>query len=73
MHQTLQQDKFEDADFKYDNDIFKVQLKNLKQHIFDPKFKDFLFLLQLSNETNLRELILNMAILFKNSSLKTPK
>ena len=25
LHQTLQQDKFEDADFKYDNSIFKFQ------------------------------------------------
>ena len=44
MHQTLQQDKFEDVDFKYDNNIFKFQPKNTEIWHFGPKFKNFYFL-----------------------------
>ena len=34
LHHTLQQDKFEDADFKYGNSIFKFQPKNTKIKYF---------------------------------------
>ena len=44
FHQTLQQDKFEDFDFKHDKNIFKFQPKfQCKLGIFGPKFKDFYF------------------------------
>ena len=43
MHQTLQQDKFEDADFKHDNNIFKFHHQIQKSSFFGPKFKNFYF------------------------------
>ena len=44
LHQTLQQDKFEEAGFKCDNSIFKFEPKYMQiRGIFGPKFKDFHF------------------------------
>ena len=36
-------DKFENIDFKYENNFSKLLPKTSKQNIFDPKFKDFYF------------------------------
>ena len=46
MHQTLQQCKFENADFKYDKNIFKFQLKNTQVRHFRSQTWRFLFLNQ---------------------------
>ena len=45
MHQSLQQDKFENANLKHGNNIFKFQHKSLldKLGIFGPNIKDFYF------------------------------
>ena len=43
MHQTMQQDKLEEADFKYDNDIFNFQPRNMQvRHIWSQIY-GFLF------------------------------
>ena len=52
MHQTLQQGKFEDADFKYENNIFKFQPKNTEIGHFGPKFKNFNFLHEILQQAN---------------------
>ena len=39
--QTWQRGKLENADFKYDKVIFKLELKVRKSAIFGPKFEDF--------------------------------
>ena len=41
--EILQSDKFEGADFKYDNIVFKFQPKIPKSGIFGPKFRHFCF------------------------------
>ena len=43
MHQTLQQDIFENTDFKYDNSIFKLQPKNTQIKHFWSQIQRFLF------------------------------
>ena len=41
--EILQLDKFEDADFKYDNSFWKFQAKNSQIGIFGTKFRPFCF------------------------------
>ena len=43
MQQNLQQDKLEDANFTYENSIFKFHPKNMQIGHFGPKSKDFYF------------------------------
>ena len=66
MHQTLQQGKFEDADFKYENNIFKFQPKNTEIGHFGPKFKNFNFLHEILQQANSRVLISNVTMVFQN-------
>ena len=43
MHQTLLQDKFEDAGLKHDINIFKFQSKNAQiKHILVPNLRNFI-------------------------------
>ena len=46
MRQTLWQDKFEDIDFKFDNDIFKFQPQNTEIWHFWSQISDFHFFLE---------------------------
>ena len=49
--------KFEDANFKYDNSVFKFQSKYTQiRHVW-PKFKEFYFCSKLYNNANSRALI----------------
>ena len=66
-------DKFEGADFKYDNIICKSQCKNTEVTHFWSQIWRFLFLHQLYNKTNSRTQISNMNIVISNSSLKIRK
>ena len=68
--QIFQVDKFKDGDFKYDNIYSNSDSKILKSCIFDLNLKDFCFCTQYSNKANSRNAILNMTIIFPNSSLK---
>ena len=70
--QNLQLEKFEGADFEYDNSFFKFQPKNTKIRHFCPKFKNFYIYTKLCSKTNSRTLISNMIIIFSNSSQKYP-
>ena len=72
-HKALHFDKFECAEFKYDNSFFSsAGLKLPVQGIFGPKPKVFLLYIKLSILTNSRLLISSMAIVFPNSSPKIP-
>ena len=84
MHQTLQQEKFEDADFKYDNIAFKSEPKTPKSDIFGPNLNIFVFFMTIffhnfyfctkhCSKTNSRTPTSNMTILFSNSSPKICK
>ena len=68
---TLQQDKFNDADFKYDNSPFKFQHKNMQIRDFVPNL-DILVreILQLDK---FGVLVSKMTIVFSNSTPKTRK
>ena len=76
MHKTLQQDKFEDANFKYDKNMFKFKSKNTQIKHFGTHILVFLFfreILQLELEIKFTflqfgVLISNMRILFSNTS-----
>ena len=71
--EILQSDKFEGADFKYDNIIFKFQSKKYPNQAFlVPNLRIF-FGTKLCNKTNSRRLISNMRKIFSNSSPKVPK
>ena len=71
---NLQLEKFEGADFKYDNNFFSnCSTKIPKQGIFGPKFKDFYFCTKPWNKTNSRMLIWNMTIIFSTFSPKIHK
>ena len=43
LYQSLQQEKFEDVDFKYDNNIFKFQPQNTEIWPFWSQTLEFLF------------------------------
>ena len=70
---SLELDKFEGADFKYHNIIFKFQPKNTQIKHLGPKFKDFYFCTKLCKKTNSKTLISNVTKIFSNSSRKIPK
>ena len=67
MHQTLQQDKFNDTDFKYDKISFKFQSKQIPDKFQGTAFKyeNIIFKFQ-SNKTNSR--ISNMTMILSNYS-----
>ena len=69
----LHLDKFEVADFEYDNIISNFSPKIPKSSIFGPKFKGFYFCNKLWNKTNSRTLISNMTTVFSKSSPKICK
>ena len=71
LHQTLQQDKFEQADFKYDNSIFKFQHKNMQIRHFWSQIQAFLLFHEILQLDKFGVLISNMTILFSNSSPNT--
>ena len=60
-----QLDKFDGADFKYGNIVCKFQPQNTQRHFWS-KVRDFCFFVKFCKQTNLRVLILNMAIVFLN-------
>ena len=64
FHEFLQLDKFECADFKYDNIIFKFQPINTQNRHLGLKFKDLNFCTKFYNKTNSKTLISNMTIFF---------
>ena len=72
FHDILQVDKFEGADFKYENIIFKFQTKKSRITHFWFQIETFFFR-KICNQTNLRALISNMTMAFSNSSPKIPK
>ena len=57
FRQILQLDKFEGADFKYDNSFLKLLLKNTQIRHFGPKFRYVLLFAKFCDQTNLRVLI----------------
>ena len=69
----LQSGKFEGADFKYDNIVFKFHLKNTKIRHFWSKFWNFYFCTKRCSKTNSRTVIWIMTILFSNSCPKIRK
>ena len=73
FHEISQLDKFEGADFKYDNVVFKFQPKNTKIRHFWSKVWNFCFCTKLCSKTNSRMRIWIMTILFSNSSPKMRK
>ena len=68
MHQTLQQNKLEDADFNYDSNIFKFQPTNAKIKHFWFQILAFLFFHEILKLDKFGVLISNMRILLSNSS-----
>ena len=69
----LQSDKFEGADFKYGNIVFKFQPKNTKIRHCWSKFWNFNLCTKLCSKTNSRTVIWVMTIIFSNSSPKIRK
>ena len=57
-------DKFDDADFKYDNIVFKFQPQNTQIGHFWSEVRDFCFFVKFCKQKNLRVLILNITIVF---------
>ena len=72
LHQTLQLDKFDGVDFKYDNGSFELKPKNTQIKHFLSKIKVF-FCMKLCILKNLRVLISKMAIVLFKFQLKIPK
>ena len=72
LHQTLQQDNFKDAHFKYDNSIFKFQPKNTQITHFWSQIQALLVFHEILQLERFGVLISNMTILLSNSSLKYP-
>ena len=74
FHDILQLDKFKGADFKYDNNFFKILaskypktaflLKNIQMRHFGPKFQHFCFFTKCCNQINSKVLIANMTTIF---------
>ena len=69
----LQLDKFEGADFKFDNIFFQIPAQKYPNHTFLVQNLDFFFLRKICNQTNLRVLISNMTIVFSNLQPKNTK
>ena len=72
LHQTSQEDKFEDADFKYNKNIFKFQPKNMQIRHFSTQILAFLFYHEILQLDKFGMLISNVRILFSSSSQKYP-
>ena len=80
FHKFLQLYKFESADFKYENNSFKIVaenykvmgflMKNTQITYFCAKFRHFCFCAKFYSQTNWRKLISNITIFFSNSSPK---
>ena len=73
FHEVSQLNKFEGAEFKYNDIIFKFHPKDTHRGIFDLKFNDFYFYAKLNAKTNSRTLASNMTIIFSNFSSKIRK
>ena len=72
--EILQLDKFEDADFKYDNSFWKFQAKKIaKQAFLVPNLDLFVSFPKFCNYTNSRVLISNMTVVVSNSNPKITK
>ena len=69
LRETLQFEKYECADFKYDDSFSKLQPINTQIKHFCPKFEIFLFCTKLCILTNSKVLISNITIAFFKSQL----
>ena len=71
LQQTLQEDKFEDADFKYDNNIYQLLARKYGNLTFlVPNLRIFIFCRKLCNKANSWVLISNTTIVFQNCCRK---
>ena len=74
MHHTLQLDKFEGVDFKYENGFFEFQSENIQKNSFCPKCEYFLFLHEYSHIEKFRGTdFKNGNVFLSDSSKKIPK
>ena len=64
FYKSLLLQKFGGADFKYQNSSLKLQPKNIQLRSVSSQIYAFSFFAKLSNQTNLRVLILNVPIVF---------
>ena len=71
LQQTLQEDKFEDAHFKYDNNIYQLLVRKYGNLTFlVPNLRIFIFCTKLCNKANSRVLISIMTMAFQNCCTK---
>ena len=71
LQQTLQEDKFEDADFKYDNNIYQLLARKYGNLTFlVPNLRIFIFCRKLCNKANSWVLISNTTIVSQNCCRK---
>ena len=70
--EILQLDKFEGADFKFDNIVFKFQSKATQMKHFVRKFRHLHYFTKFCNQTNSKALISNMTIFFQIPVQKYP-
>ena len=74
FRETLQFDKFEDDDFKYDHIVFKFHSRNIQIKHFWSLLQAFLFFsAKFCKQTNLRVLFSNMNIVFEKLFPKNTK